>query len=64
MSVEAKLSHDELDLIYAGLEAIKPTPVDFFGKPSLHIADAGKYHSIMGLLSKLQSDDERYVPIN
>lgn len=62
--IKANLNQDELDLIYEGLEAIKPVPVDLFGKPVLNIADAGKMHEILKLLSKFQSEDDRYVPIN
>lgn len=55
------LTEKELDVIYDALDKYLPTPTDLFGSPVFNIAEAASFVTINNVISKLQSQDLRYM---
>jgi len=54
---------DDLDLVYAALEAHQPVPIDYFGTPSLSVGDMGLYEKIRQVLFRLKEQDDRWATV-
>ncbi len=45
-TININISLEDLDMVYAALEAHQPEPDDYFGTPNLNIADMGLYQKL------------------
>jgi|TARA_R100001460_G_scaffold31543_1_gene62110 hypothetical protein len=60
-TININISLEDLDMVYAALEAHQPKPHDLFGTSTLNIADMGLHQQIREVLFNLKEQDDRWI---